>query len=273
MNGKRLLGLAALIGLWLLTACQPEPAPLPAITPTPPPETLHIGLATAAQPLADLVTDPYAQFTDRARLQFVPADTAVLLADLAAGSLDAVLVHALPIDSDFWFNPVAWDGLAVVVGADNPAQGLSRAEVQAVFNGRITNWSALGGPDQPITLLSRERGSGTRTLFEQRIMAGQRLNINAMLLGDNVALLEALAAAPGAVGYTMLGSVAGVKALAIDGVAPTTASTADETYPLAAPLYFVAPVEPQGELRVFLSWLQSEAGQTVLGERYGRVRE
>jgi len=271
VNWKRLLGLAGLVGLWL-TACQPEPAPPPAITPTPPPETLHIGVATAAQPLADLVAGPYAQWTDRAQLQFILANTAVLLADLAAGNLDAVLVHALPADSGFWFNPVAWDGLVVVVGADNPVEGLSRAEVQAVFNGRITNWSVLGGPDQPIALLSRERGSGARTFFEQRIMAGQRLSINALLLGDDVALLETLAATPGAVGYSMLGSVAGVKALAIDGVVPTTASTADQTYPLAAPLYFVAPAEPQGELRVFLSWLQSEAGQAVIGERYGRVR-
>ncbi|MCA9875030.1 MAG: substrate-binding domain-containing protein [Anaerolineales bacterium] len=272
MNPKRLLGLAGLVGLWVLTACQSTPAPPPAITPTPPPETLHIGIATAAQPLADLVADPYAQFTDRAHLQFVPADTAVLLNDLAAGNLDAVLVHALPADSGFWFNPVAWDGLVVVVGANNPVEGLSRAEVQAVFNGRITNWSSLGGPDQPITLLSRERGSGARTLFEQRIMAAQRLSINAMLLGDNAALLESLAATPGAVGYTMLGSVEGVKALALDGMAPTTASTADESYPLAAPLYFVAPAEPQGELRVFLSWLQSAEGQAVIAERYGRVR-
>jgi len=273
MIPKRLLGLAGLLSLWLMAACQSTPAPLPAITPTPPPQTLRIGVATAAQSLTDLVADPFAQFTDRVQVQFVPANTAVLLTDLAAGHLDAVLVHALPADSGFWFNPVAWDGLVIVVGVDNPAQNLSRAEAQAVFNGRITNWSSLGEPDQPITLLSRERGSGARTLFEQRIMAEQRLSINALLLSGNAALLETVAATPGAVGYTMLGSVNGVKALSIDGVAPTTASTADESYPLAAPLYFVAPAEPQGELRVFLSWLQSTEGQAVIGERYGHVRE
>jgi len=273
MIPKRLLGLAGLLSLWLMAACQSGPAPLPAITPTPPPPILHIGVATVAQPLADLAAVPFAQFTDRVHVQFVPANTAVLLSDLSAGNLDAVLVHALPADSGFWFNPVAWDGLVIVVGAANPAENLSRAEAQAVFNGRITNWSSLGGPDQPIALLSRERGSGARTLFEQRIMAEQRLSINALLLSGNPALLAAVAATPGAVGYTMLGSVDGVKALAIDGVAPTTASTADESYPLAAPLYFVAPAEPQGELRVFLSWLQSDAGQAVIAERYGRVRE
>lgn len=269
---RLLLGLAGLLSLWLMAACQSGPATLPAITPTPPPSTLRIGVATAAQPLADLVADPFAQLTDRAQLQFVPANTAVLLADLAAGHLDAVLVHALPADSGFWFNPVAWDGLVVVVGVDNPVESLSRAEAQAVFNGRITNWSSLAGSNQSITLLSRERGSGARTLFEQRILVEQRLSINALLLSGNTALLEAVAATPGAVGYTMLGSVDGVKALSIDGVAPSTASTADESYPLAAPLYFVAPAEPQGELRVFLSWLQSEAGQAVIAERYGRVR-
>ncbi|MBK9613744.1 hypothetical protein [Candidatus Amarobacter glycogenicus] len=55
----------------------------------------------------------------------------------------------------------------------------------------------------------------------------------------------------------------GVKALSIDGVAPPRPHRR-QTYPLAAPLCFVAPAEPQGELRVFLSWLQSEAGQAVI---------
>ncbi|MBK9613745.1 MAG: substrate-binding domain-containing protein [Dehalococcoidia bacterium] len=93
----------------------------------------------------------------------------------------------------------------MVVGVDNPVESLSRAESQAVFNGRIPNWSSLAGSDQPITLLSRERGSGARTLFEQRVLAEQRLSINALLLSGNTALLEAVAATPEPVGVRCWG--------------------------------------------------------------------
>jgi hypothetical protein len=40
------------------------------------------------------------------------------------------------------------------------------------------------------------------------------------------------------------------------------------------PLYFVHATadEPIGDLRILLGWLQSAAGQDLVGERYGRVR-
>jgi phosphate transport system substrate-binding protein len=171
-------------------------------------------------------------------------------------------------------NPVALDGLVIVVHPNNPVQDLSLAEVQALFNGRITNWSALGGPDQPVNLVSREPGAGTRAILQQRVLAEQRISINALIQPDDSSLLAAVAADPLAVGYSMMGTavIGEVKLLSIDGIVPTPATTADQSYPLTAPLYFLSPTEPQGELRAFLAWLQSDVGQGVIGVGYGRVR-
>ncbi len=265
---KRLWGWLLLLSL---AACQAEPAPPPAITPSPPVTLLRIGIDSSAAALADLVASAS---SNPVSPQFVPANNNSLLADLTTGQLPAILVHHISVGSPGWFNPVALDGLVFVVHPDNPVQNLSLGEVQAVFNGRISNWSTLGGPDQTINLVSREQGAGTRAILQQRVLAEQRISINALIQPDDQALLAAVAADSAAIGYSMMGTAvfANVNMLTIDDIAPTPATTADQTYPLTAPLYFLSPTEPQGDLRAFLAWLQSDDGQGVIGERYGRVR-
>ena len=67
-------------------------------------------------------------------------------------------------------------------------------------------------------------------------------------------------------------TLSGVKAVSIDGIAPSPQSSSSQDYPLTVPLYFVSPTEPQGEMRAFLAWLQSEEGQAIVSESVGTVR-
>lgn len=271
-----------LLALLLLLAggCRQAAPPPPAVpSPTPLP-VVTIGLTDSAAAVAGLVEDAYEEATPDVDVNFVIGDNATLFADLAEGNVDALLVHTLPPESEQWYNPVAMDGLVLVVHPENPVRSLTRAEVQALYNGRIESWAGVGGPERPVTLVGRERGSGTRLLFNQRVMVEQRASINTLIKPDNAALLETVAADPGAVGYTMLGASGGrqdVVPLAVDEVAPTPNSVGTQNYPLTVPLYFVSPSEPAGPgpggaLRAFLAWLQGDDGQVILSEKYGRVR-
>ena len=267
---------------WLLAAglvigCTVQPAPPPALPAPTAPTLLQIGVTSSASPLIPLIETVYAQENPLAELLFVPANSNTLTTDLANGQLDAILVHHIAEGETRYFNPVALDGLVFVTHPDNPVQALTPAEVQAIFNGRITNWQSLGGADEAIVLLSREQGSGLRTILRQQIMAEQRFSPNARLQSGDEAMLTAVANNPAAIGYSSMGSasqLAGVKMLDIDGRSATPATTADQTYPLTTPLYFLtaSEAEPTGELRAFLAWLQSEEGQAVLGGVYGRIR-
>lgn len=254
----------------LLTGCQSPPPPtLPPATPDPTPVLLHIGLDEGAAALPTLL--PFLP----TNIQFITSNNAALLDDLAAGQLDAILTHHIPPGDTHWFNPIALDGLAIIVHPDNPVTELTLAEVQAVFSGKIGNWSLLGGADSPIMLVSRERGSGARALFNERVMGAQRLAITAQVAGDQMQVLEKVAGDAAAIGYVMMGSMGdGVRPLILDGYAPTPNHTASQNYPLTVPLYFLNATsdEPQGELRAFLAWLQSVEGQEMLGQIYGRVR-
>ncbi|MCA9942339.1 MAG: substrate-binding domain-containing protein [Anaerolineales bacterium] len=267
--------LLALVGTTAV-ACNSDPAPPPTLPAAAPPALLQIGVTSSASAIIPLVQPVYAQENPQVELQFVLSNNGTLHNDLANGLLDAILVHHIPEGTPRYFNPVGLDGLVILVHPSNPVQTVTRAEVQAIFNGRITNWQSVGGANEEIVLLSREQGSGLRTLLRQQIMAEQRISPNALLQTGNEAMLTAVANNPAAIGYSSMSSASQspVKMLPIDGRSATPATTADQTYPLTTPLYFVAATEaePTGELRAFLAWLQSEAGQGVIEEAYGRVR-
>jgi len=268
----------------LVVACNEAVPPPPAVPTATPLPVVTIGLSGSAAPVAELVEAAYEEATPGVDVNFVIANNATLFQDLERGNVDALLVHHLPATSDRagdqWYNPVAMDGLVLVVHPENPVRAVTRAEVQALFNGRVDNWAGVGGPERAVTLVGRERGSGARLLFNQRVMVEQRPSINTVIEPDNAALLAAVAADPGAVGYSMLGATGGredVVTLSLDGVEPTPNSVGTQNYPLTVPLYFVAAAEPAGpgpggDLRAFLAWLQADEGQIILSEKYGRVR-
>lgn len=271
---KRLLWLLA---VGLILACADPPAPPPTLPATAAPELLQIGVTSSASPLIPLIEAVYAQQNPQAELLFVSANSDTLTTDLANGQLDAILVHHIAEGETRYFNPVALDGLVFITHPDNPVDALTSAEIQAIFNGRITNWQLLGGADAEIVLLSREPGSGLRTILRQQLMAEQRISPNALLEAGNEAMLMTVADNPAAIGYSSMGSasqMAGVKMVTVDGRSATPTTTADQTYPLTTPLYFLtaSAAEPTGELRAFLAWLQSDQGQRMIEGVYGRVR-
>lgn len=274
---KRWIWLMALLMSGTTAACNSQPAPPPTLPADPTPTLLQIGVTSSASAIIPLVETAYAEVYPQVELQFVVANSTALVDDLDNGLLDAILLHHIPESNQRYYNPVAVDGLVLIVHPDNPVQGLTSAEVQAILNGRLTNWQSVGGIDQEIALLSREQGSGLRTLLRQQIMAEQRISPNALLQTGNEAMLTAVTNSPSAIGYSSLSSAsqtATVKMLAIDGRSATPTTTAEQTYPLTTPLYFLAATEsePSGELRAFLAWLQSAAGQAVIEDVYGRVR-
>ena len=272
----RLLGCLLLAGA-TASACNSQPAPPPTIPAEASPTLLQIGATSSASSIVPLIEAEYAQQNPGSQLQFVLANSSTLYDDLDNGLLDVILVHHIPEGNDRYFSPVALDGLVIIAHKDNPVNTLTSAEVQAIFNGRITNWQAVGGANESIVLLSREQGAGLRTLLRQRIMAEQRISPNALLQTGNDAMLTAVADNPAAIGYSSMSSAsqtATVQMLQLDGRSATPTTTAAQNYPLTTPLYFVAASEgePTGELRGFLAWLQSDVGQAQIGSVYGRVR-
>lgn len=164
--------------------------------------------------------------------------------------------------------PVAFDGIAVIVHPKNPVTELSMAELQAVFAGRITNWSELGGPDMKIHLINRDEASGTREAFHKIVMQDVPFDLRAAVLPGTGQVRDVVSRTQGAIGYISLGFVdqrfAGaraVKSLDVEGVRPTASAVADGTYPIRRTLHFFTEGEPQGLARRFIEYVLSDEVQ------------
>ena len=134
---------------------------------------------------------------------------------------------------------VALDGIAIIVNPQNPVKDLSLEQIAKIYTGEITNWKDVGGNDAEIVLIGREAGSGTRDGFESITDTKDACQYRQELTstGD---VITTVSQNPNAIGYASLAAIKdSVKALTVNGVAPTEATVKDGTYLVQRPFVLV----------------------------------
>jgi phosphate transport system substrate-binding protein len=159
---------------------------------------------------------------------------------------------------------VARDGVSMVVHPSNPVADLTMEQIRGIFNGAIRNWKELGSKDAPITVVSREAGSGTRSSFE-KIVGGITLTKDAIVQDSSGTIRETVANDPNALGYLSHGVVnAKVKALTVDGKMCTSETAASGEYKLVRPVFFLTKGAPAGAVKEFIDYVLSAEGQEII---------
>ncbi|MBR6654402.1 MAG: phosphate ABC transporter substrate-binding protein [Oscillospiraceae bacterium] len=134
---------------------------------------------------------------------------------------------------------LAYDGIAIIVNPENPVADLSLEEIAKIYTGEITNWDDVGGSDAEIVLIGREAGSGTRDGFES-ITSTEDMCRYRQELTSTGDVITTVSKNPNAIGYASVASVKdAVKAVTVDGVAPTEANIKDGSYVVQRPFVLV----------------------------------
>ena len=126
--------------------------------------------------------------------------------------------------------------VATIVNKDIAAtvKSLTNQQLADIFTAKVTNWKEVGGPDEPITLVTRPKTSGTRALFAKYAINGAEEASNKSLETDNSGLLlQSVAQNKGAIGYVALPYLTKndtVGTIAINNVAPTLENTYSGKY-------------------------------------------
>ena len=173
--------------------------------------------------------------------------------------------------------PIALDAIVIVVNRDNPVRSITLEQARGIFSGYIRSWHELGGPRRPITVITREDGSGTRASFEEEAMTGddkatRPFARDALVQDSNGAVREIVAGDPAAIGYISFGLVdERVRALELDGVAPSESTVKSGTYPITRKFLFLTKEAPAGPVKDFIDYVLSPDGQHVLADE-GLVR-
>jgi phosphate transport system substrate-binding protein len=177
---------------------------------------------------------------------------------------------------------VGFDALAVYVHKDNPLEELSFEQIAQIFaeDGTTTKWSQLGvtvpGGDE-IVRVSRQSSSGTYEFFREHALANKDFKLGSRDMNGSKEVVELIGNTPTAIGYSGMGyATPAVKMLRLKksasdpAVAPTVATTIDQSYPLARSLLNYTLGEPEGEVKRYLDWVLSAAGQQIV-EQTGYV--
>jgi len=170
-------------------------------------------------------------------------------------------------------NIVAIDGIAIITDKANTVTNLTKDQLISIYKGEITNWSELGGAGQPIVVVGREAGSGTRGAFEE-ILSIEDECVYASELDNTGAVMAKVASTPGAIGYVSFDVIDdSVMVFHLEGIEASAENIKNGSYFLSRPFVMATKgaVSEQSELiQAFFEYLISEEGKAII-EKVGLI--
>jgi phosphate transport system substrate-binding protein len=223
--------------------------------------------STSVQPFAEKLAEVFMRQHPEIRIdvQGGGSSAGIYATHQGAADLGACSRELLPHEKGLVEIPIAWDGIALIVHPSNPLNNLGLEELRRIYQGRLTDWRDLGLPPHSIDLITREEGSGTRNSFEELVMRKAEITPGALVQDSNGAVRELVSSDPYSLGFISMGLVdASVKALAIDGVAPTRENVKNHTYKLVRRFLLVSREAPTARAGTFIDFILSPQGQKIL---------
>ena len=188
-------------------------------------------------------------------------------------------------NTTFVYTPIGMEAFVFFVHKDNPVDNLTTEQIKGIYSGEITNWSQVGGRNEPIAAFQRNEGSGSQSMLI-RFMDGTPIMepptemVNTFMDG----IIEQVAdyrSKGGSIGFSFRYYMEGiiknpdVKLLSIDGIAPTPENIRNGTYPITTYLYAVTYEGNDNEnVARLIEWVLSEEGQYIIAETgYTPIKE
>lgn len=168
---------------------------------------------------------------------------------------------------------VARDSVAILVHPENPVNDLTMDELKKIFCGEISNWSKVGGKDEPIAVFVRETGSGTSKFFIGHVLKPEKISKSATPVSSIETMMDSIGNDKNAIGYAGMGAlieapgkVKSLKLQLINGgtAVGATVESAIAGYPLSRPLFVFMDNDPKPNAQKFVDFCLSPEGQKLV---------
>ncbi|MBI4584586.1 MAG: phosphate ABC transporter substrate-binding protein [Planctomycetes bacterium] len=174
-----------------------------------------------------------------------------------------------------------YDGLAVYAHKDNPLEEIVLEQLAEIYKegGKISKWSELGVdlkkicPSDEIVRFSRQSNSGTYKYFREAVLHKGDFKRGSKDMPGSKYVVEAVGGTPCGIGYSgMAYKTDHVKFLKVaqkkgdPSFAPSNETVLSGQYSIARPLFLYTIGEPEGELKDYIDWILSPAGQGVIAK-------
>lgn len=230
--------------------------------------TLTLSGSSTMAPLVGEIAERFAREHPGVEVNVQAGGSSKGIADLRRGLVDIGMAsRALaPDEQELTATTIARDGVAMIVHASNPLRGIDSGRIVTIYTGEIENWSALGLPAAPITVVNKAAGRATLAVFlDYTKLAAPDIEAD-LVVGGNEQAIRSVAANPGAIGYVSIGTASyhaangtPIRLLALAGVPATPAAVASGDYPMTRALNLVTAEAPTGLAAAFIDYARSPA--------------
>jgi phosphate transport system substrate-binding protein len=175
---------------------------------------------------------------------------------------------------------VCYDAIVVIVNESNPIKGLSKEQVEKIFTGDVTDWSAIVDianakrpKPGPISIYTRNTSSGTYSDFKDMAMSKRDYAAGSQKLAGNEQIASEVAKNPNGIGYVGIAysKTPGVKALSIEGRSPSNTSVKGNNYAYGRQCFYYTNGKPSDKAKAFIDFTLSPEGQKIV-EQVGFIR-
>ena len=236
--------------------------------------TITMSGSTSIAPLATKLARGYG----KASFRIFQGGSDIGIADVSRGRVSIGNSSRDPQSSDpggLQFNRVARDGVCIVTSPSNPMSSLSIQQVQAIFTGRVRNWSDIPGAkvSGTIDLVVRTPASGTQDAF-QNIFLGQSLRVSssASQKASNGLVQQTVRSNKNAIGYVSFDFAKGVSAVPYRGVACNLRNAKSGQYGGVRNFWMVTRGAPKGATKSFIDYVRSSRGQKIVASDWVPIR-
>ncbi len=160
--------------------------------------------------------------------------------------------------------PVKTDAIALLVGRQNPfKKGLTTAQLQNIFLGKVTNWAQMGGVHLPLYVINRPPNTGTYQTFQKAILGGRDFGngpnwITMESSGSTKVLQKLRANGISYVNYSQIKTQQSIRTLPLDETLPGSPQ-----YPLISVLYYVYSPTSTEATKALITFATSPAGKAI----------
>jgi len=161
---------------------------------------------------------------------------------------------------------IGYDIIVPIVHPSNPLENLSVTDIRGIYSGRIKNWKEIGGQDEPIAVVSRDRFSGTGAVWNREILHSSAVKKDAVMSHTSSEVLGHVAKHGNAIGYVSYHVVnSEVKKVGINGVMAKPSEGINKNYPAYRKMYlYVNEKAFPPEVKSFIVFFLSNEGQRTI---------
>lgn len=251
--------IAAFAALCMFTGCSAETTP----------KTVSTDGSTSMEKVVGYLSEAYMSRNSDVKVTYNPTGSGAGIQAVQEGRCDIGLASRHLKDgekSGLNETVVSIDGIAVIINPVNAVDDLTVEEIAGLYTGEITNWQDVGGADAPVVCIGREAASGTRDGFESITGTADKC-VYSQELTSTGDVVQTVASNPNAIGYASLASVKdSVKAVKVEGVAPSDATILSGEYKIQRDFVLVTPKDKplSAEAQKFFDFCMSAAADEYI---------